>query len=217
MSYTTMLEPGHFEVSVDFSLKEPNANIKVKQFDTFRVKAYLLNRGNSINQNDYGGFLNYEYNFDDYNYDYYIILRIKRPDKKVIFYPCYEYGNSLKFLVGEEATQISGYAQADIAIYYYRGEYGEVEMFQNVRESPDNRLAAEILNEIEQGGFDIVSSQPFSIEIESSPGINQSRVSPDIVFWPGSDGNGSGGYVDENGIFHIRTGSIYTATNIVNE
>ena len=143
--------------------------------------------------------MGHDYPWDSYGYDYWIILRIRRPDGKVVFFPCEEYGMPLKFDVYETACAVSGYALADVAFYYMDSS--------NYTSKGAQLSESEMIDDYFDNNFLIASTQSFAIEIEPSPGINQSRVSPDIVFHPYSNGEFNGnGYVDENGILWMGTG-----------
>ena len=161
MGYSSIENVGNFFIKLDFNLKEASTTLEVKQYDNCMIRAALLMNN---------------YHLDDYTYpsECNFVLRIKRPDGKVIFNEgilSQESGNTdtVYCSLGRNATMIPGTAYADIALYIpFTQETSELLEQENIEAEQEN-------------DFVIVSTQPFLLKIIPSPGLNgDSSVEPPI-------------------------------------
>lgn len=188
MGYVDVTGPGRFSINLDFSLKESLNFIKIKQYESPQLKIIVTNNGTPFNCQSY-----------DNDNDKSIVLRIRRPDKKVIFLepvlgydPVVVYPNSnpiyniLYFDILNVSTSVSGYAYCDI-VFIKKTQYNE---------SSDN-------------AFDMIqflgSTQPFIIEIVPAPGLSPGDASTVLINHMGQTSVESVDsiYIDQNRFLHI--------------
>ena len=187
MGYATIVEPGKFRVDLDFWIRDTTAILKVKQYDNLKLRVTIFNRGNFVLYNAIDGEP---------------FLRVRRPDKKVLFLQSYEIsGNEIKFELDNRFTTISGYAYCDVVFSTQMYIGGSV--VNSLRGIPIEEPSAMINY--------TTSSQPFIIEIVPSPGLNENRVATAIIYNNGHTQveDIDTAYVDENGILHVSPQNIY--------
>ena len=141
MAWVQLKSPNKYLLNLDFDLRDQTTVMQVKQYDTYKIDGYLFSNG--VPQ------------FIDSNFEYF--LRVRRPDNKVIFatrdLSSSNYESFLRFNITAEMTEVPGHMLADVAIY----------------DISYNNRGGLLTDEEEDVSYLIKSTQPFTIEVLSSP------------------------------------------------